>query len=338
MELFTLGSKDNQEGTETSALFAGTGSDVKIPKKQKRNRFDEIQEKKLREEKRLEKDRSSDRRDKPEEGSQEEVNFGLGEEEVERMKEFARQLSRKMEKEKKAREKEEASLSPGTVKVEVKQEVLSDGEAEGCSPSNESPPVDVKGEMVSDQDSGDNRFVSAPQENLSMSDAQDVKTENLCLSDAQDIKTENETNYHKLLSDALASTSSSTSTQSNNTKWQQNGKKWSIPKKRNSPSEEHDNINCSHSSKTQVRRPIKDRHSPEEHSYKNKLCKSKAACVSAAPSEAGCEPGTESRVPEDEEKQEQHGSTGNTTRDHRKREKRKKKHKNASEFLTRQCL
>merc|ERR1712062_252154 len=46
MELFTLGSKDNEEGTETSALFAGTGCDVQVPKKVKKNRFDEIHAKK----------------------------------------------------------------------------------------------------------------------------------------------------------------------------------------------------------------------------------------------------------------------------------------------------
>ncbi|KAK7506355.1 hypothetical protein BaRGS_00002467, partial [Batillaria attramentaria] len=90
-ELFTLGSKD-ERGTETSAIFAGTGSDVKLPRRTalpltptpkalKPNRFDEMK----REKKRTLEDSTS---------------HGLDSSEQERMRELARKLSRKMEKEK----------------------------------------------------------------------------------------------------------------------------------------------------------------------------------------------------------------------------------------------
>ncbi|CAL1529397.1 unnamed protein product [Lymnaea stagnalis] len=99
LELFTLGSQDNKEGTETSALFAGTGSDVKMPRRHRRNRFDEIQERKEREKKEVEEEeRGNDSR------FEEDQDMGLEDEEFERMKELARSLSRKMEIEKRSRE------------------------------------------------------------------------------------------------------------------------------------------------------------------------------------------------------------------------------------------
>ncbi|KAI8796459.1 DNA excision repair protein ERCC-6 [Biomphalaria glabrata] len=91
MELFTLGSQDNKEGTETSAIFAGTGSDVKIPKRRKRNRFDELLEKK-------EKDKAQEN---VKQSVCEDEDMGLDIDELERMKELAKRLSRQMENEKK---------------------------------------------------------------------------------------------------------------------------------------------------------------------------------------------------------------------------------------------
>ncbi|ESO83914.1 hypothetical protein LOTGIDRAFT_108551, partial [Lottia gigantea] len=78
-ELFTLGSKDNDEGTETSAIFAGTGSDVKL-KKNSKNIFDEMKEEKKEKEM--------------------EVASTLEDDEVARMREFARKLSQQMEQNK----------------------------------------------------------------------------------------------------------------------------------------------------------------------------------------------------------------------------------------------
>lgn len=111
LELFTLGSKDNEEGTETSALFAGTGSDVKMPKKLRKNRFDEIQERREREredKEDVERTEGERRQAKTKQNQdvvgEEEGSMDLDSEELERMKEFARQLSRKIEVEKKQRE------------------------------------------------------------------------------------------------------------------------------------------------------------------------------------------------------------------------------------------
>lgn len=88
-ELFTLGSKDETK-TETSALFAGTGSDVKMPRRTavpptptpkalKPNRFDEMKKTKA---------------------TEDSYTSGLDSVELEKMRELARQLSRKMEVEK----------------------------------------------------------------------------------------------------------------------------------------------------------------------------------------------------------------------------------------------
>lgn len=41
-ELFTLGSSDGPHKTETNAIFAGTGSEVKMPKKDKRKKKSEL--------------------------------------------------------------------------------------------------------------------------------------------------------------------------------------------------------------------------------------------------------------------------------------------------------
>ncbi|KAK0043155.1 DNA excision repair protein ERCC-6 [Biomphalaria pfeifferi] len=109
MELFTLGSQDNIEGTETSALFAGTGSDVKIPKRRNRNRFDELLEKK-------EKDKALEN---VKQSVCEDEDMGLDIDELERMKELAKQLSRQMENEKKNKLKmaDAAKISLDNVQV-----------------------------------------------------------------------------------------------------------------------------------------------------------------------------------------------------------------------------
>ena len=96
-ELFTLGSKD-EVGTETSALFAGTGSDVRMPrhaavapkptpKALKPNRFD-----KMRQEKK--------------EAEKNSNHHGFEASELERMHEMARKLSRQMEEAKRKKEKD----------------------------------------------------------------------------------------------------------------------------------------------------------------------------------------------------------------------------------------
>ena len=96
-ELFTLGSKD-EVGTETSALFAGTGSDVRMPrhtavaptptsKALKPNRFDKMRQEK----KEAEKDSN---------------HHGFEASELERMREMARKLSRQMEEAKRKKEKD----------------------------------------------------------------------------------------------------------------------------------------------------------------------------------------------------------------------------------------
>lgn len=112
-ELFSLGSKDSEGGTETSALFAGTGSDVKIPRKLRKNRFDELQEKiqKEREEKESLGEAEGGKNQKRKRSGQavseeEEADVDFDTEELERMKAFARQLSKKIEAEKKQRELE----------------------------------------------------------------------------------------------------------------------------------------------------------------------------------------------------------------------------------------
>ncbi|KAH9520103.1 DNA excision repair protein ERCC-6 [Bulinus truncatus] len=98
MELFTLGSKDNKVGTETSALFAGTGSNVKIPKRRRRNRFDEMEEKQK--SKKIEDEKSGSHVEP------EELDMELDIEKLDQMKELARRLSRQMEEEKKRRQVE----------------------------------------------------------------------------------------------------------------------------------------------------------------------------------------------------------------------------------------
>ncbi|XP_059174899.1 DNA excision repair protein ERCC-6-like [Physella acuta] len=103
MELFTLGCDNNEEGTETSALFAGTGSDVKVSKRSRKNRFDEMKDKKEL--------KTSENKDNK---SVDEENMGLDNEELERMKELARNLSRKMEEEKRKRESERRASEDST--------------------------------------------------------------------------------------------------------------------------------------------------------------------------------------------------------------------------------
>ncbi|RUS74131.1 hypothetical protein EGW08_018111 [Elysia chlorotica] len=108
-ELFTLGSQDNEQGTETSALFAGTGSDVKVPKKSRNNRFDEMQKQKQKVEQenkdvepqeKAEDERASEISGRLGDSDMEEEKTGFDITEIERMKEMARMLSRKIEMEK----------------------------------------------------------------------------------------------------------------------------------------------------------------------------------------------------------------------------------------------
>lgn len=88
-ELFTLTDLGDGEGTETSAIFAGTGSDVTVPRpvkkqetaKSKVNRFDEMK-----------KDSKSSKEDS--------FENTFDSDEIQRMREMARMLSQRMEKDK----------------------------------------------------------------------------------------------------------------------------------------------------------------------------------------------------------------------------------------------
>ena len=81
-ELFDLGSKDDREGTETSALFAGTGSEVKKSDVKKSvNRFDVMREKQKKEERPV---------------SDEEGEKYFEEGEIKRMRELAKKLSERI--------------------------------------------------------------------------------------------------------------------------------------------------------------------------------------------------------------------------------------------------
>ncbi|XP_062591329.1 DNA excision repair protein ERCC-6-like [Saccostrea cucullata] len=87
-ELFELGSKGNKEGTETGAIFAGTGSEVKRSEvKERANRFDVLQDKKKAEAMK-------------EEVKEEEEDPYFDESEIKRMRELAKMLSCKLMKSK----------------------------------------------------------------------------------------------------------------------------------------------------------------------------------------------------------------------------------------------
>ncbi|KAH3872046.1 hypothetical protein DPMN_035259 [Dreissena polymorpha] len=94
-ELFSLAASDDKGETETAAIFAGTGSDVTVTVKpvKKVNAFD-----RLKEEKQKEECLESQDYEKVERETQATLNFD--EEEIKKMKEMARQLSRRMEQDK----------------------------------------------------------------------------------------------------------------------------------------------------------------------------------------------------------------------------------------------
>lgn len=82
--MFELGSKGNKEGTETGAIFAGTGSEVKRSDVKKRaNRFDLLREEKAKQLK---------------EKEEEEEDKFFEETEIQRMRELAKKLSAKLMK------------------------------------------------------------------------------------------------------------------------------------------------------------------------------------------------------------------------------------------------
>ncbi|XP_005098039.1 DNA excision repair protein ERCC-6 [Aplysia californica] len=228
-ELFTLGSKDNEEGTETSALFAGTGSDVKVPKRLKAtNRFDEMREKKIKEqeekderetvvEEQLAGTRESERNHNKDE---DEDNMGLGEEELDRMKEFARKLSQKMEMEKKSKQDREKVSPPVEVKKERDEEETEEVRPDEVSVKHESE--EVQGTEI--------KF-------------QAVKEEDTSADHAYGCSNINGEEGHSATSD-LVTDASLTSDKTQPQKWHRNGKLWSIPlrKKRKSSSEEKDGV------------------------------------------------------------------------------------------------
>ncbi|XP_074647554.1 DNA excision repair protein ERCC-6-like [Tubulanus polymorphus] len=94
-ELFTLNSENNKHGTETSAIFAGTGSDVrvKIPQPGKsKNRFDLIRERKEREKK----EKGSAQQTEEIDSDEEDVRGAFSDSKMEKMRELARKLSQKL--------------------------------------------------------------------------------------------------------------------------------------------------------------------------------------------------------------------------------------------------
>ncbi|XP_052775006.1 DNA excision repair protein ERCC-6-like isoform X2 [Mya arenaria] len=93
-ELFSLAASDDKGETETSAIFAGTGSDVTV-KLRKKNAFDRIKEQKL-----IEQQQQEDSNDVERET---EADLNFNKEEIERMRDMAKKLSKKMEQEKVAR-------------------------------------------------------------------------------------------------------------------------------------------------------------------------------------------------------------------------------------------
>ncbi|XP_076449836.1 DNA excision repair protein ERCC-6-like [Babylonia areolata] len=128
-ELFTLGSKDDN-GTETSAIFAGTGSDVHMPRRMavaptptpkalKPNRFDEMKKEKQK----AEEEASGD---------------GLESSELERMRELARKLSRQMEEAKRERERSGSASADTTTKVKKTENGSKPLGAESCRKRGES--------------------------------------------------------------------------------------------------------------------------------------------------------------------------------------------------------
>ncbi|XP_045212633.2 DNA excision repair protein ERCC-6-like [Mercenaria mercenaria] len=97
-ELFSLGLSDDKGETETTAIFAGTGSDVTVKPVMSKNRFDKIKEEK----KRLEKEKEEEENlDDVERNTKAELNFDR--DEIARMREMARKLSQKMEQDKLAK-------------------------------------------------------------------------------------------------------------------------------------------------------------------------------------------------------------------------------------------
>lgn len=115
-ELFELGSKDNKEGTETGAIFAGTGSEVKRSDVKKRaNRFDLLREEKAKQLK---------------EKEEEEEDQYFEETEIQRMRELAKKLSAKLMKTKPEEEaangKDEKSDSAAVESADFVQPELRD--------------------------------------------------------------------------------------------------------------------------------------------------------------------------------------------------------------------
>ncbi|KAL4239940.1 DNA excision repair protein ERCC-6 [Mactra antiquata] len=91
-ELFSLGLSDDKGETETSAIFAGTGSDVTIKPMKKKNRFDKMKEK----EKKAKKE--EEEYEEIERNTDASLNFDV--DEIKRMREMAKRLSQKMEEDK----------------------------------------------------------------------------------------------------------------------------------------------------------------------------------------------------------------------------------------------
>ena len=113
-ELFTLGEDSLQTGTETSAIFAGTGSDVRVKLKprpsqthaNKPNRFDLLKEKETEREKLGEKEGKKKKEAKgsvKDEGDKDGEDSSSEDEKLTWMKELAKRLSQQMGASKKAK-------------------------------------------------------------------------------------------------------------------------------------------------------------------------------------------------------------------------------------------
>lgn len=274
-ELFTLGSQDNKEGTETSALFAGTGSDVKVPKKNRKNRFDELQEQR---QKLVEEEEEMDYQEKAEDergtemggkigddnecGEEEVEGSGLNNAEIERMKEFARMLSRKMEMEKRKKN----SDSEVVAKSKVGSGNLGKGMEDSGVVSQEdqnSGDNGTKADVVSEADlqssdvckredlSENGEILFVPDKTITVKSESEIKKEKsdgeASLSDGvgetetvPEARVKTEPVDERLEHGAIGEENSHRSP----AKWEKNGAKWTIPSLRREKSSQKDRESC----------------------------------------------------------------------------------------------
>ncbi|GFO00974.1 DNA excision repair protein ercc-6-like [Plakobranchus ocellatus] len=263
-ELFTLGNQDNKEGTETSALFAGTDSDVRVPKKPRKNRFDEIKERRLREaevddedieplekaedERRDETVRKiEDEEDEDLIAGKESKEGGLDNSEIERMKAFARMLSRKMEMEKQKKSFEDSVLDKKE-KGNKNDHVQDRKDDSGVASQEDQSSAECRGDTLDVKTGG--AIDSQPQDkqNLTIGEMPCLILEHRGIegkvvrikvqkSDGEEVSSDNSVEKvdvsDSLVKESVGSKNANLDCDSSNLKkswaWEKNGKKWTIP-------------------------------------------------------------------------------------------------------------